>query len=220
MDIVFLQELWQPNQEVRDLIPGSPLLKLRNQNKGGGSLSWLKNISFKINRTIHINSDFSLHRILLGRDKFIWIASVYLSVGSPAQIKALFRKLYDFVPSYEWKYLLLVGDFNVNLKIENLAKKTLLTVLAKQFGLKLLNSNQLTSHSGELDFLSHGSAINIKFLSLNKAPSDHKLLIWELQLPCPETQNKIKIPNKYFAETATKLAWHNSRNTKEFLRYI
>jgi len=181
---------------------------------------WVNNIDFKRVQTVPVNADFTLHRLLIGRDKFIWLASVYLSVGTPAQIKALFRHLYGFIPSYEWKYLLLAGDFNVNLKLNNLSKNQLLSVLTKQFGLVLENSNQFTSHFGGLDFLLHGSAIKTRLITCNEAPSDHKLLVWEIDFPCPDSRANTKIPNRNFAENATKLAWSMSRNSKDFLRYI
>ena len=58
---------------------------------------------------------------------------IYLSKGSASQIKSLFKQIHLKVPSYEWKYLLLTGDFNVNISKDS-ANKRLLEIFVKQFG--------------------------------------------------------------------------------------
>jgi len=149
----------------------------------------------------------------------MWIGSVYLSMGSPAQLKALFKHIYEQIPSYEWRFLLLAGDFNFNLTNEQ-SKNTLLRTLTKQFGLILERVNVKTSIKGEPDFLIHGTAIQVKLLSVNKAPSNHQLIMWNVELPCPEFHSRVKIPNRKYAEAITHNAWLKASNTGEFLKEI
>jgi len=218
-ELLFLQEVWRPETIVKEQIPQEAFLKLRDQNHAGGSLLWIRNLNYKLSRKVPINQDFDVHRILIDRDKFIWIGSVYLSLGTPSQIKALFKSIYESIPSYEWKFLLLVGDYNVDLR-SDLPKKSLLLTLIKQFGLQVKQTHTNTFGTSELDFIIHGSAVEVDPISVNNGPSDHKLIIWEASLPCPETRSKIRVPNKKFAEYTTNYAWTNAKNTKEFLRYI
>jgi len=218
-DVILLQEVWHPTSSVLSQIPNKPLLQLRDENQAGGSLLWLKKLNYQINRTIYINSDFSLHRVLVDRDKYIWIGSLYLAQGSVNQIKELFRKVYLCVPSYEWKFIVLAGDFNINLQ-KGLPKNHLFTSLLKQFGLQLQRSYRKTSLKGEPDFLIHGSAIKVNLSSVNNSPSDHKLLLWDIELPCPEMKIRTRIPNRKFAEQITQNAWNSSSNSREFLKHI
>ena len=113
---MFIQETWAPNAYIQNMIPPSEVMNTFRPNKGGGSMIWMRKIPFQIHRCIPINQDMNLYRILLGRDKFIWVSSIYLSKGSFPQVQALFNKIYMNIPPWEWKYLLLPGDFNINLK--------------------------------------------------------------------------------------------------------
>ena len=140
-------------------------------------------------------------------------------MGSSSQIKALFQRIYNTVPSFEWKFILLVGDFNVNLKLDS-SRKSLLETLAKQFGLSLKRPSVDTFTNSELDFILLGSSLKANLLSVNNTPSDHKLLAWEVTLPCPESHSLIKVPNRSFAEEITHYAWTKASNTKEFLKLI
>ena len=218
-DVILLQEVWHPKLSVLNQIPKKPLLQIRNDKQAGGSLLWFKKLNCQINRSLYINSDFSLHRVLVDRDKYIWIGSLYLAQGSIKQIQELFRKIYLFVPSFEWKFIILAGDFNINLH-KGLSQNSMFISLLKQFGLTLQRSNRKTSLKGEPDFLIHGSAINAKLLSSNNSPSDHKLMIWDIELPCPDSKNPVRIPNRSFAEHITHYAWCCSSNSHEFLRNI
>ena len=218
-EVVLLQETWRPSVEAIDHIPLTSFIQTRENNQGGGSLISINGLAFIRNQTVPINRDFSIHRILIGRDKFLWIGSVYLSTGTPAQLKSLFKQIYDKIPSYEWKFILLAGDFNFNLRKSH-PKLKLLNTLVKQFGLELKRTNLLTSLFGEPDFLIHGSALSVELVSVNAAPSDHRCLIWEVELPCPDHSTKIRIPNKSFAEEITSQAWLKTANTRGFLRYI
>jgi len=213
-DIMLLQEIWKPAERVKQYLPSNAFMEVRDKSCGGGTLLWIDPQIARQSEIVPINQDFSIHRLLIGRDKIMWLGSVYLSLGTPSQIKALFQRIYQLVPSYEWKFVLIAGDFNIDLKMDS-PKKTLLNTLAKQ-----KRSFENTYGLSELDFLLHGAALELNLTSLNRAPSDHNLLVWDLKLSCPETQHPIRVPNRRFAEEATNYAWKIASNTKDFLRSI
>ncbi len=179
-----------------------------------------KQLTIKFIKKYRVNKDFNIYRMLIGRDKIIWLASVYLSKGTTNQLKLLFKKIYEQIPANEWKYLLLAGDYNFNLQKPEDKKIKLLNSLSKQFGLKVVRANAKTRTTGEPDFLLCGTAIKAKMLSLNKTLSDHKMLIWEVELPCPLLKATDLLPNRKLAEEITMKAWNEARNAKEFLKSI
>ena len=97
----------------------------------------------------------------------------------------------------------MTGDFNVNLNKDH-SRKNLLETLAKQFGLNIKRTYSNTYLNSELDFILHGSSLEISLFSINNAPSDHKLLVWEISIPCPDNRSLISIPNRRFAENTTR----------------
>ncbi len=208
-DIYAIQEIWNP----KNLIQPGMSSKLRENAYGGGTSIIFKNPTFKLHKTVSINEDCELHRYLMDRDKILWLGSIYLSKGSPNQIKTLFQKIYKEIPPSEWKFIILAGDFNINLN-ENSSKKKLLETLTKQFTLKIVKS---TSTSRMIDFLIHGSAIDVNFLTSNLSPSDHEILLYDISIPCPDTRPSIKLPNRQLAEEITRKSWICASNTKEFL---
>jgi len=216
-EVNLLQEVWHPNETLQNLIPSTSIAKFRSIGEGGGTLMLLKNFPFKCHRCIAINQDCNLYRILLGRDKILWIGSIYLSMGTPAQIKVLFKNIYEYIPPNEWKFLILGGDFNVSLNYD-LPKKKLLETLVRQFSLQITFSNNPTTQYGKPDYLIHGSAIKAEVASSNYSPSDHKCLIYNIEIPCPETHPIARIPNRKLAEKITLTAWNLANNSKEFLK--
>jgi len=82
-EMLFLQEVWKPESELQDFFPQKSFLKLRENNRAGGSLLWLKGSDYKINRKLSINQDFDIHKILVDRDKFRWVGSVLLVSREP-----------------------------------------------------------------------------------------------------------------------------------------
>ncbi len=219
LDIIFLQEIWQPQSFVLQQIPDEPLRKIRNSQRGGGSLLWPKNLSLRIHKVFPINKDCNLFRILIGRDKFLWISSIYLSRGNATEIKQLFKQIYAKIPSYEWKFILLAGDFNVNPN-KNSSKRNLLESLTKQLKLQMKLTNSHPNDPMKLDFIIHGSALKANISAVNRSPSDHAFFEWDIEIPCPECRPMIKIPNRKLAEKITLGALESTSNSKEFLRMI
>jgi len=215
-DINLLQEVWQLNEALQLLLPNY-LAQLRTTKQGGGTLVSLQNFAYRCHRSISINQDCNIYRLILGRDKIIWIGSIYLSMGTPAQLKSLFKNIYEFIPPDEWKYLILGGDFNIGLNYD-IPKRKLLETLTKQFSLQITCSELPTTSYGKLDYLIHGSGIKAKIISANISPSDHRCLIYDIEIPCPERKPVIRIPNRVLADKMTFCAWKRASNSKEFLQ--
>ena len=173
----------------------------------------------KCHKSIFINKDFSIHRILLDRDKFIWLGSVYLSLGSPTQIQLLFKKIYENIPQNEWKFIILAGDFNVNL-LNSSKKRELLICLCKQFKLELARTYKNTHLKSELDYVIHGNGVIFDDFEIKKSPSDHNLILWDIQIPIPKLKPYLKLPNRKLANHVTIKALLQSKNATQFLTHI
>ncbi len=191
--------------------------QLRDDERGGGTLLWVKNLPHKINRSLFVNKDFSIYRILLGRDKYIWLASVYLSQGKFSQIQLLFKTILKGIPAEEWKYLVIAGDFNVDLNKTN-KRKELLQCLAKQFKLQIARTHCDTHLNGELDYILLGSGIKVEDLIASNSLSDHKIISCSVEIPVPEHKNPILLPNRKLANRVTIENLLKSQNSDDFLR--
>jgi len=88
-EIILLQEIWDPCASVFLQSPRSIFGTRRTLTQGGGSLMAIDNLVYKCVHSLEINQDFSIYKLILGRDKFVWIGSAYLSTGTPAQLKEL-----------------------------------------------------------------------------------------------------------------------------------
>ena len=218
-DITLIQESWAVSPRFQQLLPDNEIIHAKRHGQGGGTLVWIKGFPFKVHRCINVNQDTKLLRILLGRDKFIWISSVYLSKGTPQQVKALFNKIYLEIPPNEWKYLLLPGDYNVNLKVSNY-KSNLLLNLIKQFKLVIARPQIDTHFDSEIDFIIHGSKVQVSSSFSSLSPSDHALLGWNISVPTPDSKPIILIPNRKIAEEITLNSFNAAHNSLDFLKAI
>jgi len=215
-NIALIQETWQLNPNALDALNPGVLLKVRREERAGGTLTLLKDIPHSIHKTIQINKDTNIYRILLGRDKYIWLSSIYLSRGHPQQVQLLFKKIYENIPSYEWDYVLIAGDFNVNLR-KDTKTRTLLTCLSKQYRLKIIRPSAPTHLNNEIDYLICGNKISVGNHKVLNAPSDHKMISWEVTIPIPDPKPLIKIPNRKLANKITSHALLTSNSSSEFL---
>ncbi len=215
-DILLIQEVWQPKFELNQYFDSNAKFQLRKGERGGGTLLWVRNILHKLNRSIFVNKDFSIHRILLGRDKYVWMASVYLSQGTASQIQLLFKKILEGIPVEEWDFLIIAGDFNVNLK-KATKKRELLQCLAKQFKLQIVRTHEDTHKNGELDYILCGQSIEIEDMKAMNSLSDHKIISCNLKIPVPSQKASILLPNKKLASRVTIENLLLSQNSDEFL---
>jgi hypothetical protein len=61
-------------------------------------------------KQISINKDMQLLKVIAYKERYIWLASVYLTRGTGKQIQALFEKIQRVLHPVEVNNLLLIGD--------------------------------------------------------------------------------------------------------------
>ncbi len=201
--IITVQEYGNPH----NLLESSPfnvISKMRSDNKGGGTALLFNDIDFEIIKTIQVNQDTCLYRVVLNKLRIVWLSSIYLNRGSISQIQALFSCISSNVPPEEWQYLLLMGDFNVDLCKED-PKKKLISDLSKQFKLTIAQPCSQTRGESCLDFAIHGSSINPQCISTFSSPSDHKAILWSVSISTPTRKKTQRIPNR---KTADQISLH------------
>ena len=164
-DIMAIQEFGNLNLELLRTIPYEVVSKTRGCEKGGGTALLFDDFPFQITKSIEVNQDTCLYRVILGQLKVVWMSSVYLNRGSVSQIQAFFSCIGKYNPSEEWQFILLLGDFNVDISQDS-SKRRLISSLTKQFRLQIIQPCSDTRNGSCLDFAIHGSALRLRCLVL------------------------------------------------------
>jgi len=190
---------------------------------GGGSAICFNNMNVSFQQIHQINKDCSIHRLILGNLKVLWLGSIYLNQGTADQIKHLVSTLKNLIPMEERKFILLVGDFNVNMNVTN-SKSKLLSELAKTLQLTVVTPSKNTTRRSTLDFIIKGRAIHLLDHKVIKAPSDHASILWNLTIDCPKKIRANKLPNTKMGKEITLKAIQNEKSRtaihllKDFLK--
>jgi len=158
-----------------------------------------------------------LLKIIAYKERYIWLASVYLTRGTEKQIQALFQKIQNVLHPVEVNNLLLVCDWNVDIS-ESSARTELLRDIAKQFKLKIVVPAVATRKHSTIDFALIGQSITDASISVVQSPSDHKCLIVELGVQITPRCNQIFVPNKKLAAAITRKALLEARDSLSFLQ--
>jgi len=196
--MIAVQEFGSPHEELLKTVPFGILAKCRTIDKGGGTALMFNGIDFMVTRSFEVNQDCNLYRVVLGKLKVVWVSSVYLNKGLNTQIQALFSCIARNIPPEEWRYILLLGDFNVNIS-EDSPRSKLLSDFCKQFHLQISRPVSPTRGQSVLDFAVYGSSLLVDCEVMLQTPSDHKALLWSVSIDVPTRRHVEKIPNKVLA---------------------
>ena len=218
-NVIVLQEIWQKGQTTPDNFKNIEL-KERLTQRGGGTATIMKNFSpYVIQKRIEINKDTVLTRINFSNN-YLWLVNTYLHGGTISKIQKLFGTIQNHVPMNEVSQLIMIGDFNINLKNKSSDAYILLEKLCKYLGVKIITPSNDTRITAMLDYMICGK--NIQVLNdkiIPKTPSDHSAVRWEVEVNFPTRIAQLKIPSRKTAEKITSQLLFNKEviNAAAFL---
>ena len=100
--LISIQEFGSPNEEFVETIPFDTVSKTRSKERGGGTALMFNNVHYQITKSVEVNQDSNIYRVVLGNLKIAWLSPIYLNKGSIAQIQALFSCIGRNIPPEEW----------------------------------------------------------------------------------------------------------------------
>ena len=218
-NILCIQETWL-NADTKLFSGGSNWNVIRFDREGpkkaGGTLTLLD--QGVVTRRIRVSTDYGFFKVAYAHHSF-WVANVYLPTGSKSQIRELFYNIEKHVPREDMKKLFVIGDFNVNLDLEN-DRLTLLTALAKELNLVVHRPCGETRVNSTLDYLLAPRGVEVCMNSIATDLSDHKVVVVDVTLPKGVGARNIRVINKGLATEVTKWALDNASCAREFLANI
>ena len=235
-DIIMLQEIWQPKEETLQSLPFSRLTKTRPKGEDGGGtmIMWNNDALTPDERVFDINQDSFLTKFIIASNRYIWLSSIYINRGTIKNFMDTMASIQLIVPESEWPYLMLCGDWNLDIdpyEGELLDEKTwrqkvkranAVKEICKQMGLMIKYSGG-TRKNSVIDYVLHGSALSFEddiYLE-DREDSDHSVLIFRLNISCPiKTTKLFKVPNKKLATSFTINSLIESEDAADFLRKI
>jgi hypothetical protein len=234
-DIGLVQEIWHPDKNVVDLFPENRIATERQDAQGGGTMTFWKMDALKqIGKALPINQDSVIAKYTIADNRIIWLSSIYINKGTKKAFMETISKVQEHVPEYEWPYILLCGDWNINIaatesrKAEEEQKSIAVKraeavkMVAKQMGLKIYYIDE-TRNESTIDYIIAGNALQIETIQVkeNRNLSDHKILSFTLETKQPSNGNRMmKIPDRKLAESFTINSLEESANAIDFLEAI
>ena len=215
-----LQEIWNPSQNLLEILGGSQIIRKRTDNYGGTLISWDEELMETSGQSAEINQDSVITKMTLASNRIIWIGSTYIPKNSKKNLLEMFANIKQHVPESEWNRILLAGDWNINIDDPNHKNSQTLKTIEKQMGLNIYSPGH-TRTGNTLDFIVAGD--EIKIVDINKfrtIESDHCLLITEIEIPKPLTSSNTKIPDKKAANNITISSLREANNSKDFFSKI
>ncbi len=216
--ITCFQECWQPKNIVLRNIDSDYFLSTRKNNQGGGTFSSWKS-TLTATKKIVIG-DSNLIRFCVASEKTFWVANCYIGKKDKTKLQELFKEIQSNIPSPQWKYLIVVGDLNVDISnTKDNCTKTLFSI-CKQMGLTIQDTGP-TRLDSTLDILAIGNAFKEIEFQTFQSPSDHKLLHCSFRIQKVKISDiKIKISNRKLAEKLSQEVLKKSSKAQEFLNQM
>lgn len=95
------------------------------------------------------------------------------------------------------------GDYNIDLTNEHSKELILLKKSCREIGLTIESPNETTRENAVLDFLIRGAHVKVGKNQVIPSLSDHKAIVWELELALPSKLKPRKLPSRKKAESIT-----------------
>lgn len=219
-DIAFIQEIWNPPEELLDLLGNNIEMKRRADNHGG-TLLYYNEEKLPISRqSLKMNEDCHLSKHILHGNKILNLCSLYIPKASKKAIIEIFNNLQRQIPETEYPFLLIMGDWNVNIQDKSNQLTILLHELCKQMGLHI-GFKGPTRGNNTIDFAIHGKGIVLREWQAFESLSDHKIVTCEAVVECPKPSTKrFLVPNRKTAERMTLYAINNAKTSQEYLELL
>ena len=172
-NIIALQQIWQRGDDIAANFETIDIVERTVQQGGGTATIRDKFPSYTVQKRIEINKDTVLLRINFSNN-YMWFVNTYLRGGTIAKLQKLFGKIQKNVPSNEVSQMIMIGDFNIDLKDTEDNTYKLLQKLCKEIGVKIESPGRYTREGAILDYIICGRNIHIqKGEIVKKSPSDH-----------------------------------------------
>jgi hypothetical protein len=219
-DIIALQEIWDPSEALLDLLSTMEVHTLkRDQGRGGGTLlAWKKGLCSVTRLPIKVNDDTQLVKVSLAGNRSLWLGSVYVSKGTKKEIMEIFGAVKESVPDCDWKNLMLLGDWNVDVSDGQNGVTQALQAICKQMKLRVVPPGTPTRGDSTIDYLICGIGVEsfgVDVVGTDR--SDHSLVITELMVPKPIQTRNLVLLDKGKAERMTLKALDRAYNAASFL---
>jgi len=218
-DIVLLQEVWKPKPEILSLIRGIRIKNLREDGYGGTIVSSKLPTLIQCSTPIKLNDDTVITKFALASNRIVWLSSVYINKGTRKNVLDTMAEIQKNIPETDWPYIILAGDWNVNLKDGNSKPTQALNMVCKNMNLNIVSCGN-SRNEREIDFIVCGSKIIIsdtKLLSCEEQ-SDHYALWAEIKVKSPEISLRIaKMPNRKVSNDLTIKSLKDCTDAKSFL---
>jgi len=220
--ISLLQEIWSPSQTILSMLEGTTYFSKLRRDGYGGTMIIINNHHVKaLNMPIQINEDSEILKINVGGDRNLWIMSLYINKRSRKNLLNCLAEVQKVVPQKERPYLLIGGDWNINIQDKDDKVTQTLSIVCKNMGLIIASCNCLRGQN-ELDFFIHGGQIKIQEKGILETDlSDHNSAWIKLKTDAPPYSIRHTIiPNRKLADKITQLCLYKRRNGTEFLELL
>jgi len=185
------------------MLGGIQIVNQRSDGYGGTLTRWPENIMRQASESFFINADSQVTKYVVGGNRIIWFASLYLHKKSRKDMLDTFSKIQDLVPEKEWCKLLLAGDWNIDLNDHDDKVTQSLQIIIKQMGLKTFHSGP-TRGNHIIDYIVTGSDIKLSNIQCKQNHvSDHSIILADLEIPKPKVSNDMMIPDRKKADYIT-----------------
>ena len=161
------------------------------------------------------------------------MSSIYINKGTKENFVETMGRIQEVVPETEWPYLLLCGDWNIDINVRNdgeansyekqkVKRMQAVRTICEQMKLNVKFAEQ-TRLGSTLDYVLHGTAVVIEDLRIlhDNDDSDHNILLFNLVTSCPiRSMKRIRIPDRKLANSFTVNSLRKSQNSLHFLREL
>jgi len=134
-NITLVQEVWNPSSDILKILQDKNYFIKRRPDGYGGSAIFINDDRLKpLSDPIQINDDSHIVKISIGGDRNMWISSLYINRKSKKSLLDTVSKIQSIVPPTEWQYLLLGGDWNINIQDKQDKVTQTLNIVCKIWG--------------------------------------------------------------------------------------
>jgi len=217
-DVACIQECWRPKRDILDSISNDFRINTRGSCQGEGTLTWWKP-SIIVTKEVFIG-DSTLLRCNIASEITFWIANCYMKKKNKLEMLNLFNMIQKGVPAPQWKYLIIMGDLNLDINSVKDGTTQALFAVLKQMGLYIQPTGP-TRLDSTLDIVATGSAFLNVQVNLHPSPSDHSIVHCSFNLAKAKvSEMKFHVPNKKAADRISLSALKTSENASSFLNNV
>ena len=220
--ITLTQEVWAPNQNILNILKEKNSFIKSRTDGYGGTMILLNDVRLKaLNEPSQINEDSHIMKINIGGDRNIWIASLYINKRSKKNLLDTLAEIQRVVPQKEWQYILIGGDWNVNIRDKEDKVTQTLDIVCKSMGLSITSCGCMRGPN-EIDYFVHGNQIKVEQTGSQEMNlSDHNMAWIKIKVDAPSNSLRHStIPNRKLADDITQFCLNKCQDGTGFLDLI